>query len=169
MVDEVLAGGATYFEDLPLVMGRHGFDEETYFTFSYSPVVEPGGDVAGLLDTAVETTQRVLATRRMAVLQRLGSLPRSVACEHDRRVRGGARGAGRCAADCPFGLVYLPTTSPAETPAGRRATASGRGRAPGAASSLTRCGRRSIPARRIANGLAELLPGLSQAGANPAG
>ena len=47
MVDEVFAGGATYFEDLPLTMTRRGFDEETYFTFSYSPVVEPGGEVAG--------------------------------------------------------------------------------------------------------------------------
>ena len=78
MIDEVFAGGVTYFEDLPLVMTRHGFDEECYFTFSYSPIVEPGGAVAGLLNTVVETTQRVLAARRLGVLQQLGSLPRSV-------------------------------------------------------------------------------------------
>ena len=107
MVDEVYAGGATYFEDLPLTMTRHGFTEECYFTFSYSPVVEPGGTVAGLLNTVAETTQRVLATRRLSVLQQLGSLPRSVQ---------GNAGGGRPAAlrvlagaraDCPFGLVYL--------------------------------------------------------------
>lgn len=78
MVDEVMAGRATYSEDLPLVMSRYGFQEETYFTFSFSPVMEPGGHVAGLLDTVVETTQRVLGARRLGVLQKLGSLPRSV-------------------------------------------------------------------------------------------
>ena len=89
MIDEVFAGGATYFEDLPLTMTRHGFAEECYFTFSYSPVVEPGGAVAGLLNTVVETTQRVLATRRLGVLQQLGSLPRSVHGNTAEAVRGG--------------------------------------------------------------------------------
>jgi serine phosphatase RsbU (regulator of sigma subunit) len=107
MVTEVFAGGVTYAEDLPLTMTRNGFPEECYFTFSYSPIMEPGGRVAGLLNTVTETTSRVLAARRMGVLQRLGSLPRSVhgsaaqACEAALDVLADAR------ADCPFGLVYL--------------------------------------------------------------
>ena len=107
MADGVLAGQATFSEDLPLTMRRDGFDEETYFTFSFSPVIEPGGKVGGILDTLVESTERVLAARRMAVLQRLGSLPRAVhgsaakASEAALEVLGGAR------ADCPFGMVYL--------------------------------------------------------------
>ena len=144
MVDDVRAGDATYSEDLPLVMGRHGFDEETYFTFSYSPVVEPDGDVAGLLDTAVETTQRVLAARRMAVLQRLGSLPRSVhasvtdACAAALAVLADAR------ADCPLGWCTSPATSPARrTPGWSPRPASGRRTGSPTASSLPRCGRRS--------------------------
>jgi serine phosphatase RsbU (regulator of sigma subunit) len=107
MTVEVFAGAATFSEDLQLMVTRDGFDEETYFTFSFSPVCEPGGGVAGILDTLVETTPRVLAARRMGVLQRLGSLPRSghgstaQACEAAMEVLGAAR------ADCPFGLVYL--------------------------------------------------------------
>jgi serine phosphatase RsbU (regulator of sigma subunit) len=107
MVAAVRAGGATFVEDLPLLMTRAGFDEETYFTFSYSPVVGPGGEVLGLLNTTVDTTPRVLAARRMAVLQQLGSLPRSVygsasqACEAALQVLAEAR------SDVPFGLVYL--------------------------------------------------------------
>ncbi|MGY5882948.1 SpoIIE family protein phosphatase [Modestobacter lacusdianchii] len=106
-IDVVLAGGATYFEDLLLVMTRHGFPEECYFTFSYSPVCEADGQVAGLLNTVVETTSRVLAARRMTVLQRLGSLPRSVhgssvaACAAALEVLATAR------QDAPVALAYL--------------------------------------------------------------
>jgi serine phosphatase RsbU (regulator of sigma subunit) len=107
MIDDVLAGGVTYFEDLPLTMTRHGFEEECYFTFSYSPVVEPGGRVAGLLNTVVETTSRVLAARRLLVLQELGSLPRSVHGNVMEAVEATLRVLAQARADCPFGLVYL--------------------------------------------------------------
>ena len=79
MVAGVQRGQATYSEDLPLAVTRDGFVEDTWFTFSFSPVVEPGGVVAGVLDTAVESTDRVLAARRLALLQRLAArlpLPR---------------------------------------------------------------------------------------------
>ena len=120
MIDEVFAGGTTYAADLPLVMTRYGFDEESYFTFSYSPVVEPGGTVAGLLNTVVETTPRVLAARRMAVLQRLGGLPRSVhgstaeACAAALEVLAEAR------TDCPFGTGLPARSGRAHRRAGRR-------------------------------------------------
>jgi serine phosphatase RsbU (regulator of sigma subunit) len=107
MVDEVMAGRATYSEDLPLVMTRHGFVEETYFSFSFSPVVEPGGRIAGLLDTVVETTHRVLAARRMGILQRLGSLPRSVHGNASEAAAAVLRVLAAARADIPFGLVYL--------------------------------------------------------------
>ena len=109
MVDTVFAGGSTHNEDLLLVMTRHGFPEECYFTFSYSPVVEPGGRVAGLLNTVVETTERVLAARRMGVLQQLGSLPRSVHGSTAEACAAALQVLSRARADCPFGLVYLLT------------------------------------------------------------
>jgi hypothetical protein len=38
LIDAAMSGHATYREDLPLVMNRKGYDEQTWFTFSYSPV-----------------------------------------------------------------------------------------------------------------------------------
>ena len=61
LINAALAGQATYREDLPLVMNRKGYDEQTWFTFSYSPVRDDNGEVAGMFCAVSETTQRVLA------------------------------------------------------------------------------------------------------------
>ena len=66
LIGAALAGQATFHEDLPLLMDRKGFDEQTWFTFSYSPVRDETGQVAGMFCSAVETTDRVLAERRNA-------------------------------------------------------------------------------------------------------
>jgi serine phosphatase RsbU (regulator of sigma subunit) len=68
------SGEAVWFEDLPVVMDRHGHPEETYFTFSYSPVRDDDGEVAGVMDVAVETTRQVQDHRRLELLTRLGDL-----------------------------------------------------------------------------------------------
>lgn len=107
MIDDVFAGGTISYDDLPLTMTRRGFDEECYFTFSYGPVVEATGEVAGLLNTVVETTQRVLATRRLGVLQRLGSVPRSVHGSTTDAVRAVLDVLRDARTDCPFALVYV--------------------------------------------------------------
>jgi serine phosphatase RsbU (regulator of sigma subunit) len=167
LVDHVLAGGVTFAEDLPLVVTRHGFEEEAAFTFSYSPVMEPGGRVAGILNTVVETTPRVLAARRMAVLQRLGSLPRSVhgstaqACAAALEVLADAR------ADCPVGLVYLLGPDGADP---HLAASYGIGdSAPDHV--LPHQVREAVATAEVVavSGLAARLPGLSGAGASPAG
>ena len=64
LVDAAMAGRATYRENLPLLMNRKGFDEQTWFTFSYSPVRDESGAVAGIFCACVETTDQVLAERR---------------------------------------------------------------------------------------------------------
>ena len=63
LIDAAMAGEATYREDLPLVMNRKGYDEQTWFTFSYSPVRDDSGEVAGMFCAVSETTQRVVAER----------------------------------------------------------------------------------------------------------
>ena len=63
LIDAAMAGQATYREDLPLVMNRKGYDEQTWFTFSYSPVRDESGKVAGMFCACTETTQKVLALR----------------------------------------------------------------------------------------------------------
>ncbi|MFC5513335.1 ATP-binding protein [Massilia jejuensis] len=63
LVERALGGEATFMEKLPLLMHRHGYDEQTWFTFSYSPVRDDTGEVAGVYCACVEVTQQVLAER----------------------------------------------------------------------------------------------------------
>jgi len=63
LVERALGGEATYMEKLPLLMNRHGYDEQTYFTFSYSPARDDSGEVAGVHCACVEVTGQVLAER----------------------------------------------------------------------------------------------------------
>ncbi|WP_376089417.1 PAS domain-containing protein [Roseomonas sp. CCTCC AB2023176] len=78
LIEAALAGEASYREDLPLVLNRRGFDEQTCFTFSYSPVRDEDGRVAGMFCAVAETTDRVLVERKQAFLVRLGDELRGV-------------------------------------------------------------------------------------------
>lgn len=72
MLRSVLNGeGATWFEDMRLLIDRHGFLEETYFTFSYSAVRGRGGVIEGVADIVLETTRQVIGRRRLELLSRL--------------------------------------------------------------------------------------------------
>jgi signal transduction histidine kinase/DNA-binding response OmpR family regulator len=65
------AGESTWSDDLLLLMDRYGYLEETYFTFSYSPIRDESGGVAGMLITCAETTARVIGERRLRTLRDL--------------------------------------------------------------------------------------------------
>jgi hypothetical protein len=64
-------GTATWAEDQLFVLERNGFPEECYFTYSYSPLFDDEERVSGILVTANETTQSVVAQRRLSTLARL--------------------------------------------------------------------------------------------------
>jgi len=66
IAERALAGQSSYFEDMPLTMERKGYTEQTYFTFSYSPLHDGEGRVMGMYCTCIETTARVEAERRAA-------------------------------------------------------------------------------------------------------
>lgn len=66
-------GRPMWVENAPLLVNRAGFEEETWFTFSYSAVADADGRPAGILDIAVETTEQVVALRRLGVLGSLAS------------------------------------------------------------------------------------------------
>jgi len=63
LVVRALRSEASYMDRLPLRMRRHGYDEETWFRFSYSPVRDEHGAVAGMFCACVEMTGEVLAQR----------------------------------------------------------------------------------------------------------
>ena len=65
LIDSAMAGEATYREDLPLLMNRRGFDEQTWFTFSYSPVRDEDGAIAGMFCAVAETTQKIVAEKAL--------------------------------------------------------------------------------------------------------
>lgn len=94
LIEAAMAGRATYREDLPLTMNRHGYDEQTWFTFSYSPVRGETGAVAGMFCAVVETTSRVRDAQRQAflfeldeVLRDLDSAPAILAVSSERLAR----------------------------------------------------------------------------------
>lgn len=62
------AGEAVFIEDFPLVINRFGYAEQSYFTFCYSPIRDEHGEIAGVIDTVVETTARVETQRRTEAL-----------------------------------------------------------------------------------------------------
>jgi PAS domain S-box-containing protein len=68
IIGKALAGEASRFENLPLTLARQGVDEQTWWTFSYSPLRDETGAVAGMFGVANETTAQVLAARRTDLL-----------------------------------------------------------------------------------------------------
>jgi PAS domain S-box-containing protein len=64
LVDRALAGEPTFNENLHLVMERNGFPEDTWYSFSYSPVRDESGAISGMFCACTETTAQVLAARR---------------------------------------------------------------------------------------------------------
>ncbi len=64
IIDRALEGEGSFWENLPLVMERKGFREQTWFTFSYSPLRDESGAIAGMFCACVETTDTVLAEQR---------------------------------------------------------------------------------------------------------
>ena len=74
MLDSVLATGqATWSEDMLLPMDRHGYWEETYWTYSYSPLYDDDGTVRGVFTAVTDTTEGFIGQRRLAVLRELGA------------------------------------------------------------------------------------------------
>ena len=73
-IDHVLVTGeATWDSALLLFLERSGFSEETYHTFSYSPLRDDTGRIVGMLCVVSEDTQQVISERRMTTLRDLGS------------------------------------------------------------------------------------------------
>ncbi|MEH2233576.1 MAG: ATP-binding protein [Nostoc sp.] len=69
----MLKNEGTYDEALLLIMERNGYPEETYYTFSYSPVPNDRGDTGGIICANTEDTQRIISERQLALLRELAA------------------------------------------------------------------------------------------------
>jgi hypothetical protein len=72
-MQRTLQGEVLEAVNAPFTLTRHGFNEETYFTFSFSPLQEDSGRIAGLLQLVVEKTKEVVGERRRATVQALST------------------------------------------------------------------------------------------------
>lgn len=107
MAEGVLAGSeATWSENLLLEMNRSGFLEETYFTFSYSPVPDDDGSVGGVLVTCKETTGQVFSERQLKMLRDLGARAADSRSAEE-ACRAAAETLATNDADIPYALLYL--------------------------------------------------------------
>ncbi|HZJ58902.1 MAG TPA: hypothetical protein VFD24_01445, partial [Chitinophagaceae bacterium] len=62
----------TYVESQLLIMDRNGYLEETYYTFSYTPIPGDQGGTAGMICANTDDTARIIGERRLRTLRDLG-------------------------------------------------------------------------------------------------
>ena len=106
-IEHVLKSGeATWDEGLLLFLERSGYPEETYHSFSYSPLADDDGDIVGMLCVVTEETERIIDARRLATLRDLAS---DVAGKNTQAeiVAAVERQLGANLKDMPFTLTYL--------------------------------------------------------------
>ncbi len=98
-------GEATWEETLLLILERSGYPEETYHTFSYSPLSGSDDRIVGMLCVVMEDTVRVIGERQLASL---GTLAGSLAGAISRRDVFSAIERGLTnQKDMPCTLTYL--------------------------------------------------------------
>jgi len=108
MLDTAMRGDqGTYVEAQLLIMERNGYPEETYYTFSYSPIANDDGSVGGIICANTDDTQRVIGERQLALLRDLAT-----SLAHSRnRDEICTRAACQLASnphDLPFAIIYMP-------------------------------------------------------------
>lgn len=99
-------GRSSWNEELLLIMERNGYTEETYFTFSYSPVTNDDGGVGGVFCACTEDTDRVLSDRRLRTLRELAAKTAEAKTVED-ACEISAKTLANNPYDVPFALLYL--------------------------------------------------------------
>ena len=96
----------TYDEALLLLMERDGNPEETYYTFSYSPVPNERGGTGGIICANTEDTRRIIGERQLALLRELATRATEARRIED-AVAFAASALETNRHDLPFALVYM--------------------------------------------------------------
>jgi PAS domain S-box-containing protein len=106
-IDAVLSTGeSTWDQSLQLFLERSGYTEETYHTFSYSPLTDDTGLIAGMLCVVSEVTDQVIGERRMATLRDVGSEP-TIGRNDREYLQAAASHLAANNASLPFVAIYL--------------------------------------------------------------
>ncbi len=105
-IEQVMQKGeASWDESLMLILARSGYPEETYHTFSYSPIEDIDGKILGMLCVVSEETTRMIGERQLATLSTLAA-ELSGAITQDEVFAAIARGVANHK-DMPCTLTYL--------------------------------------------------------------
>jgi two-component sensor histidine kinase len=100
-----MAGESSYSEAEMLLMHRNGHPEESYYTFSFSPVPEEDGSIGGIVCANSEDTDRVIGARRLALLREIASRTWEADTVGDVYALA-ARALASDPRDMPFALIY---------------------------------------------------------------
>jgi PAS domain S-box-containing protein len=106
--EQALTGATSFLENQRMFLFRNGYLEETFFTFSLSPIRDESGGIGGLFHPVTETTASMLAERRTRLLRDLNAKladARTTPAVFARAVETFATGE----LDLPFALLYAPT------------------------------------------------------------
>ncbi|MGN6572745.1 MAG: response regulator [Pseudolabrys sp.] len=107
MLAQAMQGSmGTYVESQLLIMERNGYPEETYYTFSYSPIRDDDGRPAGIFCANTDDTARVIGARQLRLLREVAAQTAQArtwqqACE---QTVGALKTGDR---DLPFALLYV--------------------------------------------------------------
>ena len=107
LADQVYHQGvSSYVDNVQLLMRRQNYIEETFYSFSYSPICNSDGEVVGLFCPSTEITEKVLNQRRLKTLSELAAKALT-----DQSVQStcssSAAVLAQNSADMPFALLYL--------------------------------------------------------------
>jgi two-component sensor histidine kinase len=104
-IGAAMRGEASYSEAELLVMQRNGYREETYYTFSFSPVPDDEGGIGGIVCANSDDTDRVIGARQLALLREIAS--RTWEADSVEEVYALSAKALACdPRDMPFAMIY---------------------------------------------------------------
>ena len=103
--ERACAGETSYLENQRMFLDRNGYLEETFFTFSFSPIRDETGGVGGLFHPVTETTATMLSERRVRALRDLAARTAKAQTVQEAYERS-AQTLAEYTLDLPFALFY---------------------------------------------------------------
>ena len=103
--DSALAGDKAFLEVQQIFLERHGYVEECFFTFSFSPIRDEAGRVGGLFHPVIEMTTQMLSERRTRALRDLAAQTSQAKSVHE-ALSLSAQSLAQYNLDLPFVLLY---------------------------------------------------------------
>jgi PAS domain S-box-containing protein len=103
--EQACRGETSFLENQRMFLFRNGYLEETFFTFSLSPIRDESGNIGGLFHPVTETTATMLSERRTRALRDLTAQLGGAASRAE-LYRLLMQALGRFELDLPFVLLY---------------------------------------------------------------